>query len=150
MRRVTIIGVGSDHGNDRVGWQLIEQLRQSGFEKRFEPGRLALLICRFPAQLVSLLEDCEQAIIIDAVSGTPGTLIEFDAQDLLLSKDLHSTHGIGVGEALTLARRLLPEPVPVSILGVGIGEPDSAVSVDIDALLPDLQAWLDAALAKIA
>jgi Ni,Fe-hydrogenase maturation factor len=105
-----------------------------------------LSICRFPAQLMQLIEGFDRAIVIDAVEQTAGKVFEYSQADLLFNEHLHSTHGIGVGEALALAERLLPAPVEVTVLGVGVGERDDAETVDIAGLLPMLQNRLTAVL----
>ena len=142
--KVKIIGVGSAQDGDRAGWQLIEALQQAGFEAAFQPGSVELQICRFPAQLLTLLADCRSAVILDAVRQPCGTLTEYSEHDLRLSQRLHSSHGIGVGEALALAERLLPAPVPVRILGIGVGEAADPDPGAIAALLPELSDRLNA------
>ncbi len=144
--RVAIIGIGSARGNDRLGWDLIDRLQADDFESRFANGTVSLLTCRFPAQLVQLMEACEHALVIDAVRQPAGQLSEFTRQDLLLSGDICSTHGMGVGEALALADVLLPDPVPVRILGIGAGCRDEDAMPDVDALMPEVADWLSGAI----
>lgn len=146
MPRVNIIGIGSAHGGDRAGWQLIEALQRTGFEHRFAPGSVTLSVCRFPAQLIQLLDGFDRAIVLDAVEQAGNGIFEYSREDLLFSRHLHSTHGIGVGEALALADRLLTPPVDVSVLGIGVGEREEAAEFDVSHLLPVLEKRLTTVL----
>lgn len=142
MFRTAIIGIGSAQGSDRLGWCVIERLQEAGFDRRFEPGTVSLLTCRFPAQLVNVLKECDHAVVIDAVRQPAGQLTEFSTKDLVQTGDSYSSHGIGVGEALALAGELLPGPVPVTILGIGTGQQIDNAMPDVDALMPALQEQL--------
>ena len=146
MFRTAVIGVGSAQGSDRLGWRVIERLQETGFDRRFAHGTVLLLTCRFPAQLVNMLKECDHAVVIDAVRQPAGQLTEFSTQDLVQTGDGCSSHGIGVGEALALAEELLPDPVPVGILGIGTGRQDDGAMPDVDALLPALQERLTNAI----
>lgn len=122
MNPIRLIGIGSEQGADRVGWSAVEQMREDDFTARFPDGLVTLEICRFPAQLMNLLEDCRYAILLDAVRAPLGTILDIDRRELIMNADMHSSHGIGVGEALGLAERVNVLPERLTILGIGVGE----------------------------
>lgn len=145
MTPVRIIGIGSDGVGDRAGWQALAQLQQAGFAARFESGQVSLQTCRFPAQLMQLLDGCRLALLIDAVQAEPGVLLNLNTNDLVAWKSLHSTHGIGVGEALQLVERLSERPPAVRVLGIGVGNSKTACTdAQTHALIPALIERLDA------
>jgi hydrogenase maturation protease len=128
MTPVRIIGIGSSHGADRAGWLVVDALQQSGLTARLAAGTVSFFQCRFPAQLWQMVDGCELAILIDAVHAEPGSVSEVDSGDLAHRKELHSTHGIGVGEALSLIPVLTDQPPRVVLLGVGVDAEDGACS----------------------
>jgi len=105
-RRSVVIGIGNpERGDDAVGRRVARRLR----------GKLPVDIAVVeadgePATLLSFFKDAEAAILVDAcVSGTPaGTIRRFDASAAKLpeAKFSVSTHGLGLGEAVELARAL--------------------------------------------
>jgi hydrogenase maturation protease len=134
---VRIIGIGSSHGADQAGWLVAEALQQSEFPAHLPAGTVSFSQCRFPAELWQLVDGCELAILIDAVGAEPGTVVEIDSGDLVSSKELYSTHGIGVGEALALIPALTDQPPRVVLLGVGVDAEDGGYSMkDVQRTLP--------------
>jgi|GEM_PF-3537831 len=121
MTPVRIIGIGSDRVDDRIGWDVLKKLQQTEFATQFAPGLVSFQTCRFPAQLLQLLEGCRLAVLIDAIPAEPGALLDIDVNHLLTCKTLHSSHGIGVGEALQLVERLFEQPPDIRLLGIGVG-----------------------------
>ena len=59
-RNTIIIGLGSWHGDDQVGWQLVEWL----CEHR-KPMPLAIAL-EEPTRMIEYLDECEHLVIIDA------------------------------------------------------------------------------------
>ena len=129
--RRRVIGVGNpDRGDDGAGPACIEALR----------GRLPLdveLICcdGEPATLLALLESASEAYLIDAcVAALPaGRVRRWDAarRPLPARTGIPSTHGLGLPEALELARALgvLPRRCVVYAIegrSYAAGEPLSA------------------------
>jgi len=128
---VRIIGIGSSHGPDRVGWLAVDALQQSDLAARLPAEAVSFSQCRFPAQLWQLVDGCSLAILIDAVCAEPGVVFEIDSGDLVRWKELHSTHGIGVGEALSLIPVLTDRPPRVVLLGIGVDAEEGACTMQV-------------------
>ena len=98
---------------------------------------------------MQLLAGCRHAIILDAVQQAAGSISEYTAEDVRLSPHLHSTHGIGVGEALALAEKLLQPTVPVTLIGVGTGPcEDGGSSAQFSGVLAPLEQRLLETIAR--
>jgi hydrogenase maturation protease len=106
-----VIGLGNAvRGDDAAG--LIAARRLGGLEHEGDP--LALL---------DLWEGAELVVVIDAVSSgaDPGTLHRFDAVAGPLPARLRSstsTHAVGLGEAIELARALGRLPARLVVYGI--------------------------------
>lgn len=151
LTRQIVIGVGNlERGDDAAGRIALARLR----------GRLAADIELIEeggeaAALLVAMEGATAAYLIDACySGAPpGTIYRFDAAAIRWPRALRScsTHGLGLAEALELARALGMLPgrcVVYAIEGASyeLGAPLSApVRAQIDALAARLTAEIDAA-----
>lgn len=98
-----IIGIGSPHGADRVGWLVAERLAAR--------SDLDASVCSVvnPLELLDHLDGCESLIVIDAcITGSEaGSVIRLHWPDRrILSQRNLSSHGFGLGEALQLADQL--------------------------------------------
>ncbi|AZQ39514.1 hydrogenase maturation protease [Streptomyces cyaneochromogenes] len=132
--RIAVIGVGNEfRRDDGVGWAVLARLRERS-EDRPLPPDIDLAICDGePGRLIGLWEGAHLAVVVDAAHthpGTPGRVhrLELDA-GLLAQPATTSSHGLGLGEAVELARvlGLLPERLIVyavegaaSELGTGL------------------------------
>jgi hydrogenase maturation protease len=118
-----VVGVGSPHGDDRVGWWLAERLAQ-----RVEVGDEFQVACvASPLDLVEGLEGVGTLIVADAVhggGGAPGTVVirQWPDEDGLTEGLDASTHGLGVIDALRLAVVLRRLPGRVILFGVEASE----------------------------
>ncbi|MFB7209092.1 hydrogenase maturation protease [Streptomyces sp. NPDC056255] len=136
--RVAVIGVGNEfRHDDGVGWAVVAQLAERA-EARPLPSGTALLVCDGdPARLITLWEDADLAIVVDAAHahpGRPGRLHRLKVDDGQLSQTgtATSSHGLGLGNAVELAR--LPGQLVVyavegadSSLGTGLSAPVAAI-----------------------
>ena len=139
---VHVVGIGSPHGADRSGWLLIEALREAGLEQRF-PG-VTLQQCSVPAHLVSLLQGCRLAILVDAVEGMAGSVTRLQPHDIAGCDSLYALHGFGVAEALALVDTLLDPPPSVVLFAVGVEDAqDASDRRQLHDLLPALQAAIE-------
>lgn len=118
MRARYVIGIGNpDRGDDGIGRLVAEQLRGQvgdGIQVAALDGEVtALLDC---------LERAAAAYLIDAVSsgGEPGTVHRFDvgAEPLPSASFATSTHGLGLAEAIELARAMDCLPSPCVVYGI--------------------------------
>lgn len=115
---VQILGIGSPHGADRVGWLLAERLSQQ--------ADLSATVRKLstPLELLDHLHECQFLIIVDAcrTGAVEGSVIRLNWPDRRIrAHQTLSSHGLGVGESLLLAEQLgkLPERVVLLCLEVG-------------------------------
>ncbi len=113
-----IIGIGQEWaGDDGVGLVVIRRLREID-------SRLDLVELDEPSKLVELLTGgADPVVLIDAVlhDGPPGRVLVIEAQrHAPHCEHLLSTHGLGVMEAVELARITHPENVAQRIFIVGV------------------------------
>jgi hydrogenase maturation protease len=113
-----VIGIGHrDRGDDAVGRIVAARLRAQaprGIEVLEHDGEAAAL--------VEWLGGAETAVVVDAASSgePPGTVSRFDVVASALPRGRHgtSTHGIGLAEAIELARILGRLPSRCLVYGV--------------------------------
>jgi hydrogenase maturation protease len=111
-----VIGVGNAYrGDDAAGLVVARRLRERGVEAIEQEGEPVALIDVFAAR--------DAVVLVDAVqSGAPpGTVHRFDVSDGPLPRELRgstSTHAVGLGEAIELARALGRLPPRVVVYGV--------------------------------
>jgi hydrogenase maturation protease len=137
--RGRVIGLGqAAAGDDQVGLAVIEHLRLLG-----APGRLELLLAPEPSALLALLETPGPVVLVDAVLATPAGEVLVLEPDELERRGLStmSTHGLGVAQAVALARLLSPSGVSPSIriVGVSISRPErfrQGLSPEVAAAVP--------------
>jgi len=117
MKGVRIFGIGSPSGDDQAGWLVVDALKAMGvdafIDKLDRPG----------ANLIPLLENTSWVILIDAMqSGSPIACIRRFGSDAwpAYSHGL-SSHGLGVIDALSLARELGSLPPRIDLYGIEIG-----------------------------
>lgn len=124
MNPIRIIGIGSPFGDDRLGWDVIERLREN---KNLMPWleTLHLETCDRPGlHLLNLIRGAEVVVLIDAVkSGAPlGSLHCLQNGEIEQVYPTMSTHNIGIGYALKLARELNELPKKLYFYGIEINE----------------------------
>jgi hydrogenase maturation protease len=118
--RVVVIGVGNEmRGDDAAGLLAARLLRG-----QLDPGTAVVL--EQPGEALGMLDQWagfEAAVIIDAVGAglQAGSLLRHDASDRPLPADLRSstsTHLVGVGESIELARAIGRLPAAIIVHGV--------------------------------
>jgi hydrogenase maturation protease len=147
MSGVRVIGVGTPYGDDRAGLEIAARLAAL-------PGcGCEVVVTERPgAELIDLLGGADAVIVLDAVrSGlAPGTLHDLPLEDLAGAAGAGSAHGIGVAQALALARALGGGPRGRFIgIEAGPGRPAfaAALSAEVAAAVGTAafraQAWVD-------
>jgi hydrogenase maturation protease len=106
MRNCLVIGIGNaDRGDDAVGQMVAWRLRAEG-----APGMRVVEHSGEPAGLIACLTGTEEAYLVDAsmTGSPPGTISRFDVAATKLPRAAFecSTHGLGLVEAIDLARAL--------------------------------------------
>ena len=132
-----VLGVGSPHGDDAVGWRVVEMLRRRS-------GVSAHLAAVEPTQVLDHLGGCRRLILVDACrSNQPaGTVIRLQWPDAMLrSRPRRSSHGMDVADSLALAETLgwLPPEVIVWSVEVGRCEPGQDLTPEVRRALPELE-----------
>jgi hydrogenase maturation protease len=109
-----VIGCGNlERGDDGAGLLVARRLRELGADARWWEGE--------PLRLIDLWEHADYVILVDAVvTGAPaGTIHVWDSRRVSLdSKAPHSTHGLGLAEAIELARTLNRLPSRLEVYGI--------------------------------
>ncbi|KYF91531.1 hydrogenase expression/formation protein hupD [Sorangium cellulosum] len=118
-----IIGLGQRAaGDDAAGLAVLEALRRQGL-----PGDAELVEARDASALVSLLQTPATVVVVDAVLASPsGEVLDLSLSDLAAGAPVPvSTHGLGVAQAIELARIAAPDRLSpdIRIVGVSIGRP---------------------------
>ncbi|HBU29435.1 MAG: hypothetical protein A2X71_10660 [Thiobacillus sp. GWE1_62_9] len=152
MRRLCILGIGSPSGDDQAGWMVVDALLARGVQTG---GEIVIdKLDRPGATLITLIEQADWAILIDAMQGNgqPGTIRRFDQQDWPAYRGGLSSHGFGVLDALMLGRELGSLPPRVDLYGIEIGNaaPDRESGTGILAAVQLLADSLAAELAGSA
>lgn len=143
--RVHVFAVGSDHCDDRVGWDAA-RLAMGRL-----PGGTGVTVSRDPLDLATADGRWDGLVIVDACrgAGVPGGVHRLGWPDDRMERVATvSSHGFGVAAALELAARLGRLPPRVTVLAVEIGPvgPGDEVSPAVAAAVPVLA---DALVAEV-
>lgn len=142
VRRV--ICLGSPHGADALAWRLADALEMR-LSAAAAGGAVEIVRCASPAQIGGLFAGADEVVILDAVAQLPaGTLRELAPAEIE-DQRAHSSHGLGLVTVLALARALGDLPEHVTILGLGVGDPDADPQPLVEQLLPELLRRLNVA-----
>jgi hydrogenase maturation protease len=120
-----LIGVGNRlRGDDAAGLLVAEHVREAA------PAGIEVVSApRDAAALLDALDGADAVVVVDALAGVdPGRVLRHDALagPLPPTRD-PSSHGLGVAEAIELARALGRLPPRVTVYGIG------AASFDVGA-----------------
>jgi Ni,Fe-hydrogenase maturation factor len=107
LHDAAVLGVGSCHGDDSIGWQVVDELADQNL-----PGLFVRKLAS-PMEIIDYLAVALEVHVVDAAIGVDeDTLVGcFDylresQRKLVESVTTASTHGIGVGQTLRLAETL--------------------------------------------
>jgi hydrogenase maturation protease len=119
--QVRILGVGNIlRGDDGVGVRVVEELLRVGLPSGVE----AMDVGTAGLDPVFLLDGVRSIVVVDAMDrgGAPGDLYWFSAEQLREPslQPASSAHSLGVGEVLSIARRLGAE-VNIRVCGIQLG-----------------------------
>jgi hydrogenase maturation protease len=135
-----VVGMGSPHGDDQVGWRLIQEL------EGLDPKRIRAELVSTPMDLVGVLEGVTTLIVVDACDAglTPGHVLVRDWPFVSEPAGRASSHGLGIDAALRLAEQLGRLPGRVILFGVQAGptRPGDPVSSEIEQAWPGIVSQL--------
>ncbi|GAQ50359.1 hydrogenase maturation protease [Streptomyces acidiscabies] len=142
-RPVVVIGVGNEfRHDDGVGWAVIARLRERAKQRSLPPGTVLTTCDGDPGRLIGLWDGATLAVVVDAAHAHPGTpgrvhRLELDG-GRLAPPSATSSHGLGLGEAVELARILdrLPEHVIVYAVEGADGSFGTGLSPAVAAAVP--------------
>lgn len=131
-----IVGVGSPHGDDQIGWCVAQLLAE-----QFEAGELELQLLTRPVSQLWTLLNSPRLLIIDAcLADLPtATLRRITLEQLeTQSTGLLSSHSLGVAELLTLAKGMGMQIDHLRIFGIQLlqTEPMAELSPQLKVALP--------------
>jgi hydrogenase maturation protease len=113
-----VIGIGNSYrGDDAAGREVARRVQD------LVPEELEVVVCGLePTRLIDAWDGADAAIIVDAVSSEaePGSVHRFDATSAPLpSREFRSsTHALGIGETIELARAIGRLPSRVVVFGI--------------------------------
>ncbi len=116
--RPLVIGVGNpDRGDDGIGPVVVERLRR----RRDDVD--TVIVTGDLVDLTVLWRDRDDVVVVDAcrTGRPPGSVVTVEAEDLDGDHVL-SSHGVGVGFAVALARRLGWLPRRLRVVGIEVGD----------------------------
>ena len=140
MAAIRIIGLGNGlRGDDAVGLQVARRLRQT-------VGNCAEVVEAEMAgvDLIELMNGARVVILIDAArSGkNPGMIHRLDVSDSPIGARMfpHSSHALGISDALELARATGVLPARVIVYGIEVGntEPGQPLSSPVAKALDEV------------
>lgn len=111
-----VVGVGSPHGADQVGWTVVDRLkvRRSNDAKYTKVAN--------PIDVMDCLGECDELILVDAVHGLTANAIQcwtWPNEQIMDGAD-GGSHGFGIVQVLELAGELQLLPKRVMIIGIGV------------------------------
>ena len=102
-----VLGIGSSHGDDSIGWHVVDDLRKQ------DMAGLLLRELTNPMNIVDYLADANQVHVVDAAIGMDQNVsvrrlayLSITEQQSIASATSGGTHGLGLVQALQLAESL--------------------------------------------
>ncbi|MEU1376077.1 hydrogenase maturation protease [Streptomyces triculaminicus] len=153
--RVTVIGVGNEfRRDDGVGPAVVARLRERAARGSL-PAGVRLVCCDGePGRLLGLWEGVETALVVDAAHahpGRPGRIHRLEPAGYeAWQAGTASSHGLGLGEAVGLARALdrLPRRLVVHAVEVADGSLGTGLTPAVAAAVGPLMARIEQDIAR--
>lgn len=121
LTKAAIIGIGSPHEDDELGWQAIDVLQQNKKIQNMEEKGLSLFTLDRPGILLAeSIKNYEHVLIIDAMKpgSTRDPLVWIDVSKINLIGNKFSSHNIGLAESLELIREINTLPKDIALLAI--------------------------------
>ncbi len=136
--RTLIVGIGSSHGDDRVGWLVAQQMREVNAQSQY-----GVRIATSPADLLDWIDGIERLVICDACHGR-GVIGELHRwtwpTDDFTKVEMSGTHNLSLPTVLGLAEKLdnLPSSVVLWAIEGARSQSNDSVSPEVLAAVPRL------------
>jgi hydrogenase maturation protease len=135
--RCLIAGIGSPHGDDQVGWKVVEVLA------RRVPADVRVVAVKAPLGLLDELAGVDRLILVDGCRGgnPPGTIVRLAWPAEAVAMQSHtSSHGFDLGAVLRLAEALerLPREVVLYAIEVEHCHPGAELGPALARALPEV------------
>jgi len=149
--KTLVVGFGSPFGDDRIGWDVIDEL------ERHLKQNPDLDVTLFKSKgsgfdWLNVAADAEQAIFVDAVKSNkqPGYIhhIRFDENTITSELPTFSSHGVALVDVIHLTRNAELFSQPVAFYGVEI--PDQISAKHAEMLQQAKQQLLERLLLEIS
>lgn len=134
MSKIKVLGIGSPFGNDQIGWEIIELLKQRKHIQQYIPKFLSIESHDRPGvRLLEIMKEANTIFLIDAVvsDNAIGTIYRFENEEIKELKCLLSTHGIGVAQTLELGRALNQLPNHIIFYGIEINSTELSCRISL-------------------
>ena len=121
LTKAAIIGIGSPHEGDELGWQAIEVLQKNKSIKELEEKGLSLFTLDRPGILLGeTIKNYEHVLIIDAMKpgNTKEPFVWVDTSKINSIGNTFSSHNIGLAESLELIREINTLPKDIALLAI--------------------------------
>lgn len=148
--KVAVLGIGSPHGDDRIGWVLVDELQKLTPHSDIYWEKVSAPV----TSLVNQLSAYDYILALDAaeLARTPGesVFIQNAAGALEQQESLVSSHSMGLLESWQLARALDMKLPAISLFLVQMEqtEPMQPISVSLEKKIPDMLEELANVLAE--
>lgn len=143
--RTLCIGLGSPHGDDQVGWRIVERLAGKFAEPSARTSSVrsaaTLVLAASAVEILDRLADCERLVVVDASQGLgePGQVVRLAWPSRRISHVRGSgTHDVSLADSLALAGtlRMLPRDVSIWCVEGERFDPTPSMSERVAAAIP--------------
>ena len=131
LTKTAILGIGSPHEADELGWQAIDILQKNKSIKELEAKGLTLITLDRPGILLSeSMKNYDHVLIIDAMKpgSTKDPYVRIDASKISSMGNTFSSHTIGLAESLELIREFNSLPKDTGLLAIADIREESLVN----------------------
>lgn len=150
MKRL-VVGIGSPHGDDHVGWKVIDELeRLNNLEN--------VILFKSNGSCndwLSQLNGVEQVIVVDAIfsQGKPGDILEITMGNISKLSKLNqlSSHAVSLCDCVNLAINAEMLPQKFKIIGIEIKQLDtfSGLSNEVKLALTEVVNTIESTLYQV-
>lgn len=138
LKNFILVGLGSPHGDDQVGWQVVERLNSGA-----DANSLQVQLAKSPIDILDALTEQMHLVVVDACigSGPPGSIhhLKWPSESLRIPRG-SGTHDFDLNTVLSLAAKLdrLPQKIDLWMIEAESTSPGSGLSEIVKLAIPEL------------